>query len=99
MNLRPAHSDTGDTKTGEYSIITRDDGSLQWAASGKPLYFYSPDVKIGDQLSENVATVWHVAKKLSFPNQSKTGSGGEIPSQSCKCKCTCMCALRLDPKR
>jgi predicted lipoprotein with Yx(FWY)xxD motif len=37
---------------------------LQWAANGKPLYFYTPDVKIGDQLGDNVGTVWHVAKKL-----------------------------------
>ena len=57
----PLLANTGDTATGEYTIITRDDGSLQWAASGKPLYFYKNDVKSGDQLGENVGTVWHVA--------------------------------------
>ena len=53
-----------DKASGVYTIITRDDGSLQWAANGKPLYFYTPDLKIGDQLGDNVGTIWHVAKKL-----------------------------------
>lgn len=53
-----------DKASGVYTIITRDDGKLQWAANGKPLYFYTPDQKIGDQLGDNVGTIWHVAKKL-----------------------------------
>lgn len=55
----------GDLATGEYSIITRDDGSLQWAASGKPLYYYARDAQPGDQNGENIGTVWHVATSAS----------------------------------
>ena len=54
-----------DTAGGEFSIIVRDDGSLQWAANGKPLYFYFRDTKAGDQIGENVGTVWHVATSVS----------------------------------
>ena len=60
----PMQASATDEANGVYTIINRTDGSLQWAANGKPLYFYSPDVKIGDQLGDNVGTVWHVAKKL-----------------------------------
>jgi predicted lipoprotein with Yx(FWY)xxD motif len=75
----PLRANTGDTATGEYTIITRDDGSLQWAASGKPLYYYFSDTKVGDQLGENVGTVWHVATTAttgaSVVNAVLIGSG------------------------
>jgi predicted lipoprotein with Yx(FWY)xxD motif len=34
--------------SGDYSIITRDDGKKQWAFKGKPLYFWAKDQKAGD---------------------------------------------------
>jgi len=75
----PLRANTGDTNAGEYSIITRDDGSLQWAASGKTLYYYVSDTKAGDQLGENVGTVWHVATSAttgaSVVNGALIGSG------------------------
>jgi len=33
---------------GNYSIITRDDGSKQWAYKGRPLYNWKNDKKPGD---------------------------------------------------
>lgn len=47
---------------GDYSIITRDDGSLQWAYKGKPLYTYTADKKAGDATGDNFKDVWHVVK-------------------------------------
>lgn len=47
---------------GEYSIITRDDGSKQWAFKGKPLYFWTKDQKPGDQSGHGFNGVWQVAK-------------------------------------
>jgi predicted lipoprotein with Yx(FWY)xxD motif len=52
----------GDTGTGDYTIITRDDGSKQWAYKGKPLYLWSKDQKPGDTTGDGVGKVWHTAK-------------------------------------
>jgi predicted lipoprotein with Yx(FWY)xxD motif len=47
---------------GDFTIITRDDGSLQWAYKDKPLYFWKGDKQPGDTTGEGVAGRWHVAK-------------------------------------
>jgi predicted lipoprotein with Yx(FWY)xxD motif len=47
-------------KSGKYTVITRDDGKLQWAYKGKPLYFWVKDEKPGDKSGDNVNNVWHV---------------------------------------
>lgn len=53
----------GDAKpAGDYSVITRDDGKKQWAAKGKPLYYWIKDQKPGDRTGDGVNNVWHVAK-------------------------------------
>ena len=31
--------------SGDWSVVTRDDGSLQWAYKGKPLYIWTKDTK------------------------------------------------------
>lgn len=51
-----------DTPTGDYSIVTRDDGSHQWAYRGKPLYLWAKDQKPGDMTGDGVNHVWHAAK-------------------------------------
>jgi predicted lipoprotein with Yx(FWY)xxD motif len=47
---------------GDMSIVTRDDGSKQWAYKGKPVYVYSADKKAGDKAGDNFKDVWHVVK-------------------------------------
>jgi predicted lipoprotein with Yx(FWY)xxD motif len=47
---------------GDYTIITRDDGSRQWAMKGKPLYYWAKDAKPGDKTGDNVMNVWRVAR-------------------------------------
>ncbi|GAB1575605.1 hypothetical protein [Bordetella petrii] len=47
---------------GDYSIVTRDDGSKQWAYRGKPLYLFVKDAKPGDKQGDNVKEVWHIVK-------------------------------------
>lgn len=61
-NWPPLMAAAGDTASGDYSIITRDDGSKQWAIKGKPLYYWVKDAKPGDKTGDGVNTVWHVAK-------------------------------------
>jgi predicted lipoprotein with Yx(FWY)xxD motif len=58
----PLMAKTGDSATGDYTIISRDDGSKQWAYKGKPLYLFSKDQKPGDTSGEGVGNVWHTAK-------------------------------------
>jgi predicted lipoprotein with Yx(FWY)xxD motif len=47
---------------GDWTIITRDDGSKQWAYKGKPVYTWSKDAKPGDTTGDNFNSAWHVVK-------------------------------------
>lgn len=52
-----------DTKaSGDYSIVTRDDGQKQVAYKGKPLYYWVKDSKPGDRSGDGVNNVWRTAK-------------------------------------
>ena len=54
---------TGDAKaSGDWTIVTRDDGSKQYAYKGKPLYTWSKDAKPGDKTGDGMNNVWHTAK-------------------------------------
>ncbi len=47
---------------GDMTIVTRDDGTKQWAYKGKPVYLYKSDMKAGDMTGDNFKNVWHVIK-------------------------------------
>jgi len=51
-----------DKASGDWTVITRDDGSRQWAYKGKPLYFWAKDAKPGDRTGDGINQVWHTAK-------------------------------------
>jgi predicted lipoprotein with Yx(FWY)xxD motif len=59
----PLTAGANDQPTGAYSVVTRDDGSRQWAYKGKPVYFYKPDTKAGDRTGDNFRDVWHIIKE------------------------------------
>lgn len=44
------------------SIITRPDGSTQYAWKGMPLYHYVKDVNVGDLNGDGVNGTWHIIK-------------------------------------
>ena len=44
-----------------WTVVTRDDGSKQWAYMGKPLYTWAKDSKAGDVTGDGVNNVWHFA--------------------------------------
>jgi predicted lipoprotein with Yx(FWY)xxD motif len=48
--------------SGDWSIVTRDDGSKQWAYKGKPVYLWAKDQKPGDKTGDGFNGVWRVAK-------------------------------------
>ena len=55
---------SGDAKDmGDWTVVTRDDGSKQWAYKGKPLYAWAKDAKPGDKTGDGFNNVWHAAKQ------------------------------------
>ena len=61
-NWPPLMAAEGQTASGDYSVITRDDGKKQWALKGKPLYFWAKDAKPGDKTGDGFNGVWHIVK-------------------------------------
>ena len=59
----PLMASSTDQPTGDYSVVTRDDGSRQLAYKGKPLYFYKADQKAGDRTGDKFKDVWHIVKE------------------------------------
>jgi predicted lipoprotein with Yx(FWY)xxD motif len=56
-------AEAGDKADANYTIITRDDGSKQWAYKGKPLYTFAKDQKPGDITGDGfLNNAWHLAK-------------------------------------
>jgi predicted lipoprotein with Yx(FWY)xxD motif len=48
--------------TGHLTIITRPDGTKQWAQDGKPLYLFSQDHKPGDIRGDGLDGTWQLAR-------------------------------------
>ena len=61
----------GDRTPATFSVITRDDGTKQWAANGKPLYFFAADVQAGDAKGNGKGGVWHVIRGASKRSEAK----------------------------
>lgn len=62
VNWPPFAAPAGAMAAGRFSVITRDDGGMQWAYGGKPLYTWIKDAKPGDATGDGVNGVWHLAK-------------------------------------
>ena len=52
MNWPALKADGAAKDMGDWKVITRDDGSKQWAYKGKPLYYFVMDAAAGDQKGE-----------------------------------------------
>jgi predicted lipoprotein with Yx(FWY)xxD motif len=62
-NWPPLKADASATSGNGYTVITRDDGSKQWAYKGKPLYTWSKDTKPGDITGDGFMNgAWHLAQ-------------------------------------
>lgn len=62
VNWPPLMATDADKPVGDYMIITRDDGTKQWAMKGKPLYYWAKDSKPGDKTGDGFMNIWHVVK-------------------------------------
>lgn len=62
QNWPPLMAEAGAKAMEDWTLVKRDDGSLQWAYYGKPLYTFVQDKKPGDMTGEGKMGVWHMAK-------------------------------------
>jgi len=62
QNWPPLMASANASASGDWSVITREDGSKQWAYKGKPLYTWVRDSKPGDVTGDGVNNVWHLAQ-------------------------------------
>lgn len=60
-NWPPLFADAGAAAEGEFTLVTRTDGTVMWAYDGKPLYLWIKDEKPGDTTGDGVNGVWHTA--------------------------------------
>lgn len=61
-NWPPLAADADASAEGDWSIVTRADGSRQWAYRGRPLYLWQGDHQPGDTTGDGLANgAWHVA--------------------------------------
>jgi len=58
----PVMAKAGDKPSGDYTVVTRDDGKHQWAYKGKPLYTWPEDQAAGDKYGDNYNKVWHIVR-------------------------------------
>jgi predicted lipoprotein with Yx(FWY)xxD motif len=63
QNWPPLAAKAGAKPMGDWTVVTRDDGSKQWAYNGKPLYTFAKDKKPGDTTGDGfLNNAWHAAK-------------------------------------
>ena len=62
INWPPVRAAADAKPTGDLTVITRDDGTKQWADEGKPLYTFIKDKKPGDVMGDSIPG-WHAVKE------------------------------------
>lgn len=61
-NWPPLAAAADASASGDWSIVTRDDGGKQWAYKGKPLYRWIKDQKPGDRTGDGFNNAWRLAR-------------------------------------
>ena len=62
-NWPPLLVDGSPAVSGDYSVVTRDDGKKQLAYKGMPLYFWAKDTKPGDKTGDGFLNgAWRIVK-------------------------------------
>lgn len=57
----PLMAEDGAAAEGDFTLVTRDDGSTMWAYKGWPLYYWYEDMAAGETKGDGVGGVWHLA--------------------------------------
>ncbi|QHQ35163.1 COG4315 family predicted lipoprotein [Algicella marina] len=58
----PFFAAAGAAADGDFTLVERKDGKMQWAFGGMPLYYWAGDSAPGDTSGDGVGGVWHVVK-------------------------------------
>lgn len=61
-NWPPLMATAGAANSGDWTVVTRDDGGRQWAYKGKPVYYWVKDAKPGDRTGDGVNNAWRIAR-------------------------------------
>jgi predicted lipoprotein with Yx(FWY)xxD motif len=64
----------GDGVAAELTTFERDDGSMQVAANGWPLYYFTPDEEPGDEEGQGVGDIWWVLDPDGVPVKPSSDS-------------------------
>ena len=63
VNWPPLKAEAGAAASGDWTVVTRADGSSQWAYKGRPLYAFVKDKKAGDVTGDGLMSgAWKVAQ-------------------------------------
>jgi predicted lipoprotein with Yx(FWY)xxD motif len=62
LNWPPLRAGNDDKDYADFTVVSRDDATKQWAYKGKPLYHWSKDQKPGDMTGDKINGVWHIAR-------------------------------------
>lgn len=76
INWPPAIAPSGAKAQDGFSIVTRKDGTTQWAYGGQPLYLWVNDAKPGDKTGDGVGGVWHIIPNKAAPASTSSSSSG-----------------------
>jgi len=72
----PAAAAADANTSGDFSVISRDDGAKQWTYKGMPLYRFSGDQKPGDAHGDNSGSVWHAVRSAKTAVPAASGNYG-----------------------
>lgn len=68
----PLFADPGATPFDDFTLISRDDGSKQWALNGLPIYFYVNDNQAGDINGDGLNNIWYIARSTAIEADSNS---------------------------
>ena len=68
----PLLAEENDKASGDYTLVTRDNGDKQWAYRGIPLYRFVDDNIPGDTIGEDDESIWYVAQPLPVSKYNTT---------------------------
>ena len=58
----PFFAKSGAQATGEWTLVKRKNGKMQWALKGAPLYYWVGDAAKGDTTGDGVGGTWDLAR-------------------------------------
>lgn len=64
-NWPPFLAKPGAIEQGDFTLVTRKDGTTQWAFQHKPLYYYAADAAPGDAEGDRKGEVWFAVRNSS----------------------------------